>query len=133
MCTKTQGKKAVIPIQARLDLPACIEESSAEMGAGFGSVWGQKHWQQHPGSTHWHEPSQRPLVTPFNREHNDPKLMGCRIGILRGKSVAMQSQINNLTLYLKQIEKEEQTKPKIGRGKGIVKIRGEINEIGRKQ
>ena len=133
MCTKSQGRKAVIPIQTRLDLPACIEESLAEMGAGFGSVWGQKRWQQHSGSTHWHEPSQRPPVVPLNREHNDLKFTGCRIGILGGKFVAIQSQINNLTLYLKQIEKEEQTKPKISRRKGIVKIRAEINEIGRKQ
>ena len=37
-------------------------------------------------------------------------------------------QINNLTLHLKQIEKEEQTKPKVSRRKEIIKIRAEINE-----
>ena len=35
---------------------------------------------------------------------------------------------NNLTLHLKELEKEEQTKPKISRRKEI-KIRVEINEI----
>ena len=38
-------------------------------------------------------------------------------------------QINNLTLHLKQLEKEKQTKPKVGRRKEIIKIRTEINEI----
>ena len=57
--------------------------------------------------------------------------------VLRGKFIAIQSylkkqensQINNLTLHLKQLEKEEQTKPKVSRRKEIVKIRAEINEI----
>ena len=38
-----------------------------------------------------------------------------------------KSQINNLTLHLKQLEKEEQRKPKVRR-KEIIKIRAEINE-----
>ena len=56
--------------------------------------------------------------------------------VLRGKFIAIQSylrkqeksQINNLTLHLKQLEKEEQTKPKVSRRKEIIKIRAEINE-----
>ena len=40
-----------------------------------------------------------------------------------------KSQINNLTLHLKELEKEEQTKPKVSRKKEIIKIRAEINEI----
>ena len=40
-----------------------------------------------------------------------------------------KSQINNLTLHLKQLEKEEQTKPKVGRRKEIIMIRAEINKI----
>ena len=36
---------------------------------------------------------------------------------------------NNLTLHLKQLEKEEQTKPKVSRRKENIKIRAEINEI----
>ena len=37
-----------------------------------------------------------------------------------------KSQINNLTLHLKQLERE-QTKPKVSRRKEIIKIREEIN------
>ena len=40
-----------------------------------------------------------------------------------------KSLINNLTLFLKQLEKEEQPKPKVSRRKEIIKIRAEINEI----
>ena len=36
--------------------------------------------------------------------------------------------MNNLTLHLKQLEKEEQKTPKVSRRKEIVKIRSEINE-----
>ena len=57
--------------------------------------------------------------------------------VLRGKFIAIQaylkkqekSQVNNLMLHLKQLEKEEQTKPKVSRWKEILKIRVEINEI----
>ena len=35
--------------------------------------------------------------------------------------------LDNLTLYLKQLEKEEQNTPKISRRKDIIKIRAEIN------
>ena len=37
-----------------------------------------------------------------------------------------ESQINNLTHHLKELEKEEQTKPKVSRRKEIIKIREEI-------
>ena len=40
-----------------------------------------------------------------------------------------KSQINNLTLHLKELEKEEQTKPKVSTRKEIIKIRADINEI----
>ena len=40
-----------------------------------------------------------------------------------------KSQINNLTLHLKELKKEEQTKPKVSRRKEIIEIREEINEI----
>ena len=57
--------------------------------------------------------------------------------ILRGKLLASQAylqkqekaQINNLTSYLKELEKEQQTKPKLGRKKEIIKIREEINRV----
>ena len=56
--------------------------------------------------------------------------------VLRGKFIAIQSylkkqetsQINNLPLHLKQLEKEEQNNPKVSRRKEIIKIRSEINE-----
>ena len=57
--------------------------------------------------------------------------------VLRGKFIAIQaylkkqekSQINNLTLHLKELEKEEQMKHKVSRRKEIIQIRAEINEI----
>ena len=56
--------------------------------------------------------------------------------VLTGKFIAIQPylkkqktpQKNNLTLQLKQLEKEEQKPPKVSRRKEIVKIRSEINE-----
>jgi hypothetical protein len=40
-----------------------------------------------------------------------------------------RSQINYLMLYLKLLEKQEQTKPKTSSRRGIIKIRAKINEI----
>ena len=55
--------------------------------------------------------------------------------VLRWKFIAIQSylkkqtsQINNLILQLKQLEKEEPKKPKLSSRKEIIKIRLEINE-----
>ena len=56
--------------------------------------------------------------------------------VLRGKFIAIQSylkkqekhRIDNLTLHLKQLEKEEQKNPKISRRKEIIKIWAERNE-----
>ena len=55
--------------------------------------------------------------------------------VLRGKFIAIQvylkkqekSQINNLTLHLKQLEKEEMKNPRVSRRKEILKIRAEIH------
>ena len=55
--------------------------------------------------------------------------------VLRGRSIAIQAylkkqeknQINNLTLHLKQLEKEEMDNPRVSRRKEILKIRAEIN------
>ena len=63
--------------------------------------------------------------------------MGCSKPPLRWKFIAIQaylkkqekSQVKNLTLHLKKLEKEEQTKPQVSRRKEIIKIRAEINEI----
>ena len=38
-----------------------------------------------------------------------------------------KSQINNLTFHLNELEKEQQTNPKVSRRKEIIKIREEIN------
>ena len=38
-----------------------------------------------------------------------------------------KSQINNLTLQLKQLEKKEMQNPRVSRRKGIIKIKAEIN------
>ena len=56
--------------------------------------------------------------------------------VLRGRFIAIQAylkkqeknQINNITLHLKQLEKEEIKNPSISRRKEIIKIRAEINE-----
>ena len=55
--------------------------------------------------------------------------------VLRGKLIAIQAylkkqeknQINNLTLHLKQLEKEEMKNPRVSRRKEILKIKAEIN------
>ena len=55
--------------------------------------------------------------------------------MLRGRFIAIQAylkkqekiQINNLTLHLNQLEKEEMKNPRVSRGKEILKIRAEIN------
>ena len=55
--------------------------------------------------------------------------------VIRGKFIAIQaylkkqqkSQINNLILHLKQLEKEEMDNPRVTRRKEILKIKAEIN------
>ena len=61
--------------------------------------------------------------------------------VLTGKFIVIQaylkkqekSQRNNLTLHLKELEKEEQTKPKVSRRRETIKNTAEINEIETKQ
>ena len=56
--------------------------------------------------------------------------------VLRGRFIAIQAylkkqernQINNLTLHLKQLGKEEINHPRVSRREEIIKIRAEINE-----
>ena len=56
--------------------------------------------------------------------------------MLRGRFIAIQAylrkqeknEINNLTLHLKQLEKEEIKNPWVSRRKEILKIMAEINE-----
>ena len=68
-------------------------------------------------------------------EQNPPKLWDILKAVLRGGFIAIQayrkqqekSQINKLTLHLKQLEKEEMKNPRVNRRKEILKIRAEIN------
>ena len=56
--------------------------------------------------------------------------------VLSGRFIAVQAylkkqeknQINNLTLHLKQLDKEEMNNPRVSRRKEIIKIRAEIHE-----
>ena len=56
--------------------------------------------------------------------------------MLRGRFIAIQAylkkqeknQINNLTLHIRRLEKEEMKNPRVSRRKEIIKTRAEINE-----
>ena len=77
------------------------------------------------------------LETNDNENTMIQNLSDAAKAVLRGKFIAIQaylkkqekSQVNNLILHLKELEKEEQTKPKVSRRKEIIKIRAEVNEI----
>ena len=70
-----------------------------------------------------------------NENTTTQKLWDSVNAVLRGRFTAIQvylkkqenSKINNLTLYLKQLEKEEMENPRVSRRKEIIKIRAEIN------
>ena len=57
--------------------------------------------------------------------------------VIRGKVIAIQpflkkeerSQIHNLTLRLRELEKEQQIKPQTSRRQEIIRVRAEINAI----
>ena len=57
--------------------------------------------------------------------------------VLRGKHIAIQaylkkqerSQIQNLISHLKELERQEQRKPKASRRREIIKMRAEINNM----
>ena len=65
-----------------------------------------------------------------------PNLRDIVKAVLRGRFIAIQAYLkkqgkskkNNLTLHLKQLEKEEMKNPRVSRRKEIIKIRAEINE-----
>ena len=76
------------------------------------------------------------ICTETNENENTtPKPMVLCEAVLRGRFIAIQaylknqerSQINNLTVHLKQFEKEEVMNPQVSRRKEILKIRAEIN------
>ena len=69
------------------------------------------------------------IETNDNKNMKNQNLWDAAKAVLRGKFIAIQShlkkqeksQINNLTLHLKQLEKEEQRKSKFSRRKEIIK------------
>ena len=74
--------------------------------------------------------------TNENENTTTPNLWDSVNAVLRGRFTEIQAylkkqekhQINNLTLHLKQVEKEEQKNSKISWRKEIIEIREEINE-----
>ena len=70
-------------------------------------------------------------------EHTIQILWHTRTVILKEKFIALQAylkqqekdQINNVTSHKKELEKYQQTKPKVSRSKEMIKIRPEINKI----
>ena len=74
------------------------------------------------------------IETNENENTTTQNLRDTLKAVLRGKFVAIQaylkkqekSQINNLTLHLKQLEKEEMKNPRVSRRKEILKIRADI-------
>ena len=77
------------------------------------------------------------LETNDNKNTTVQNLWDAAKAVLREKFTAIQaylrkqekSKIKDLTLHIKQLKKEEQTKPKVSRRKEIIKIRAKINEI----
>ena len=76
------------------------------------------------------------IETNDNENTTTQNLQDSVKAVLRERFIAIQAylkkqeknQINNITLHLKQLEKEEMKKPRVSRGKEIIKIRAEINE-----
>ena len=76
------------------------------------------------------------IETNENKNTTTQNLWNSVKAVLKGKFIAIQAylkkqeknQINNLTLHLKQLAKEEMKTPRVSRRKEIIKIRAEINE-----
>ena len=77
------------------------------------------------------------IATNDNENMMIENLWNAAKAILRGKFITIisylkkqeKSQVNNLTTYLKQLNKKEQTQSKVNRRKEIIKSRTEINEL----
>ena len=75
------------------------------------------------------------IETNENESTTTPNLWDSVKAVLRGRFIAIQaylkkqekSQINDIILHLKQLEKEEMKNPSISRRIDIIKIRVEIN------
>ena len=78
------------------------------------------------------------ICTETNENENTTtqNLWGSVKAVLRGRFIAIQAYLkkqeknktNNITLNLKQLEKEEMKIPRVSRRKEIIKIRAEIHE-----
>ena len=74
------------------------------------------------------------IETNENENTTTPNLRDSVNAVLRGRFTEVQAylkkqekhQINNLTLHLKQLEKEKQKSPKVSRRKETVSIRAEL-------
>ena len=71
------------------------------------------------------------IATNENENTTTQNLWDSVTAMIRGRFIALQAylkkqeknQINNLTLHLKQLEKEEMKNPRVSRRKKIIKIR----------
>ena len=89
------------------------------------------------GSTRKSKRKFKNMETNYNENKTIQNLWDAEKAVVRGKCIAIgaflkreeKSQINNLTQHLSELEKEEQTKPKVSRRKEIVNIKEEINKI----
>ena len=76
------------------------------------------------------------IETNENENTPTPNLWDSIKAVLMGRFIAVQAylkiqdknQISNITLHLKQVEKEEIKNSRVSRRKEIIKIRAEINE-----
>ena len=74
-----------------------------------------------------------PIETNQNENTTTQNLYDSVKAVLRGRFIAIQAylkkqeknQINNLTLHLKQLDKEEMKNPGVSRRKGIIKKNGQ--------
>ena len=77
------------------------------------------------------------LAANDNKDTTLQNLWDAAKASLRGKFTAIQAhlrkqekaKIKKLTLHLKQLKREDQTRPKVSRRKEIIKIRAETNEV----
>ena len=75
------------------------------------------------------------METSENENTTTQNLWDSVKAVLRGRFIAIQAyfkkqeknQINNLTLHLKQLEKEEMKHPRVSRRKEIIKFTAELN------
>ena len=76
------------------------------------------------------------IQTDENENMTTQNLWDLVKAVLRGRLIEIQAylqkqennKINNLTLHLKQLEKEEMKNPRVSRGKDIIKMLAEIKE-----